>query len=414
MSATDLREATHLSPNAVGMLGVVTAVAIANGYYVQPLLPLMVASVSLPHALTGILPALSQFGFVIGIITVLPLADSLSARHVLFAAVPMQMAALLIIALSWTPPMLMVGCLLVGVAGITPYVLPPYASLRISSERLGTVNGVLIRGVNCGILLARAAAGIIAVHLGWRSVYLLAATAMAGVLLAVSRIVKPQRPAAPVGYSELIRSLWTLPRAEPKLRTAALCQACNFGTFNTFWLGSTFYLHEHWGWRPDAIGYVSLLGAGAAFCAPHFGGLASRVGPARTRLFAFIVILAAWALFAVFRNSLVGMAVALVLIDLAATTQDVSSRTIIYTLAPEYRTRVNAVYTIAMFLGGCLTSFLVGFAWTAGGWLAICALGAVTAGMGLGLLARQNSLHAVQSTVGCHAEERCRPPRSCA
>jgi predicted MFS family arabinose efflux permease len=379
-----------LSPQAVTTLSLMAAVSVATGYYIQRLLTEVGGEMGLSHALLGLLPALSQVGFAIGLVALLPLADSLTARRVLLGVIPLQIAALLLIAVSADTAMLMVGCLLIGVAGMTPYVLPPYVSLRVSNDRLGQVTGMLTRGVNCGILLARAAAGVIAVHLGWRAVYVVAAAAMAGVLAAVAKVVKPQIPGRRIGYGRLLASMAGILASEPKLRTAALCQCFNFGSFNTFWLGSTFYLGQHFGWRPDSIGYVSVLGAAAAFCAPLAGRATLRFGPHRTRAAAFALIVISWLLFAVFRESLIGMAVALILIDLGATLQDISSRTILYTLAPDYRTRLNAVYTIAMFAGGGVSSVLVGFCWAVGGRLAICALGGSSAAAGLAVALRRS------------------------
>ncbi|MGI4946753.1 MAG: MFS transporter [Janthinobacterium lividum] len=383
----------ELAGGQVATLGVLTAVAVANGYYVQPLLNEVGAAIALPPSLLGLLPACTQLGFAIGLVAVLPLSDGLTARRVLLAVVPLQIAALLFVAASRGAAMLMIGCLAIGVTGMTPYILPPYASLRVPPGRLGYVTGMLTRGVNCGILLARAAAGVVAVHLGWRAVYVMAAVAMMGVLAGLARIVTPQPRSARIGYGRLIASMARLLRSEPKLRTAALCQGFNFGSFNTFWLSSTLYLHDLFGWSPDQIGTVGILGAVAAFSAPLFGRAITRVGPARARTVALAGIVLSWVLFAALRDSLAGMAVALILIDICATVQDISSRTILYALAPDQRTRLNAVYTLAMFAGGGASSALVGLCWVAGGWLAVCALGAASAVAGLAIAARAVRLH---------------------
>ena len=90
-------------------------------------------------------------------------------------------------------------------------------------------------------------------------------------------------------------------------------------------------------------------------------------------------MLVAWLLFAAWRESLVGMALALVVLDLGAVVQDVSSRTLLYARAPQVRTRLNAVYTVAMFVGGGLSSAAVGACWAVGGWTGICWFGSATA-----------------------------------
>ena len=223
-------------------------------------------------------------------------------------------------------------------------------------------------------------AGLVADQFGWRAVYLLAASVTVVALGVVAKVVRPQTPASPnVRYSRLVVSLFGLLRSEPELRLAALCQTFTFASFNAFWLGSTLYLHARFGWGPGAIGAVGLLGAASAFCAPVFGSLAQRFGLRRARPVAVVAMLVAWLLFATLRESLVGMALALVVLDLGAVVQDVSSRTLLYAMAPEVRTRLNAVYTVAMCGGGGLSSAAVGACWTIGGWTGICWLGGATA-----------------------------------
>ncbi len=80
----------------------------------------------------------------------------------------------------------------------------------------------------------------------------------------------------------------------------------------------------------------------------------------------------AWVLLAVFRGHLAGMAVGLVVLDISATIVDISNRTILYGLDAGIRTRLNAVYQVAMFSGGAVMSVLVGICWSLGGWFALC------------------------------------------
>ena len=196
----------------------------------------------------------------------------------------------------------------------------------------------------------------------------------------VATVVRPQRPAAAtVPYGRLVASLFGLLLSEPELRVAALCQALTFASFNAFWLGSTLYLHARFGWGPGAIGAVGLLGAASALCAPVFGRSAQRFGPRRARPVAVAAMLVAWLLFAAMRDSLVGLALTLVMLDLGAVVQDVSSRTLLFATPAQVRTRLNAVYTVAMFGGGALSSAAVGACWPFGGWTGICWFGATVA-----------------------------------
>lgn len=372
---------TVLSSRAVGLLAVAAAIAVANVYYIQPLLVEVGQAVSISSSLVGILPGLSQFGLACGLAFLLPLGDIVSARRLLLTIIPIQIAALVLFALSGSAFTVAAASFFIGLFGITPYILPPYASLRVPAARLGHVTGVLTRGVIIGILLARTAAGIIGTHVSWRAVYGIAAVAMTMLLVFLIHVVKPE-PAAPspskVRYRELIGSLMHLLRTVPELRTAALCQALSFGSFNVFWLGVTLYLQSPgFGWTPQAVGLVALVGAGAASAAPMFGRSIDRYGPRATRRIALAGMVIAWVLLAVFQGHLVGMAVGLIVLDISATVVDISNRTILYGLDAGIRTRLNAIYQVAMFSGGAVMSMLIGICWSMGGWLALCVFGVV-------------------------------------
>lgn len=311
----------------------------------------------------------------------LPLADIISARRLLLTVIPIQIASLVLFATSRSIHAVATASLLIGLFGITPYILPPYASLRVSASRLGHVTGILTRGIIIGILLARTASGFIGTHFGWRAVYWSAAGMMTMQLFFLVRIVRPEsaKPSSGrVPYRELIGSLVHLLRTVPELRIAAICQALSYGSFIVFWLGVTLYLQSPaFGWTPQAIGLVAFVAAGAASAAPMFGRAVDRSGPHATRRAALAGMVSAWVLLAVFEGHLAGMAVGLIVLDISVTIVDISSRTILYGLDARIRTRLNAIYQVAMFSGGAVMSMLVGVSWSLGGWFAVCALGVV-------------------------------------
>jgi predicted MFS family arabinose efflux permease len=380
-SGLQAKNATVLNNRAISLLAFASAVAVANAYYIQPLLVAVGGALSISSRLVGILPGLSQIGLACGLAFLLPLGDVVSARRLLLTVIPIQIAGLVLFALSGSAFTVAAGSLLIGLFGITPYILPPYASLHVPVSRVGDVTGMLTRGVIIGILLARTASGIIGTHFGWRAVYGIAAVVMTMLLVFLIRIVNPEPPVPSQGrvrYRDLIGSLVHLFRTVPELRIAALCQALSFGSFNVFWLGATLYLQSpEFGWTPEAVGLVAIVGAAAASAAPMFGRFVDRSGPRAARRATLAGMVIAWILLAVFMGRLVGMAVGLIVLDISATVVDISNRTILYGLDARIRTRLNAIYQVAMFTGGAIMSMLIGICWSLGGWFALCALGVV-------------------------------------
>jgi predicted MFS family arabinose efflux permease len=82
-----------LSDRAIGLLAVAAAIAVANAYYIQPLLVEVGGALSISSGLVGILPGLSQIGLACGLAFLLPLGDIISARRLLLTVIPIQITA---------------------------------------------------------------------------------------------------------------------------------------------------------------------------------------------------------------------------------------------------------------------------------------------------------------------------------
>jgi len=84
-----------LGNRALALMAVACVASVADGYYIQPLLVEIGASLAVPERLLGLLPALTQAGVAAGVLFLLPLADLVSARRLLLAVIPAQMGVLL-------------------------------------------------------------------------------------------------------------------------------------------------------------------------------------------------------------------------------------------------------------------------------------------------------------------------------
>jgi MFS family permease len=158
---TQQESATPLSQAAIAMLAASCGLAVANANYAQPLLVAMGQSLLLPESLLGLIPALTQFGVTFGIALLLPLGDVIPARRLLTVTIILQAAALAGVAFAPDGTSLLLLSLMAGFFGITPYVLPPYATLRTPLAQRGRVTALLAQGVIVGMLLARSVSGVI-------------------------------------------------------------------------------------------------------------------------------------------------------------------------------------------------------------------------------------------------------------
>ena len=77
---------------------------------------------------------------------------------------------------------------------------------------------------------------------------------------------------------------------------------------------------------------------------------------------------------------LAGLVLGVILLDVGVQSAHISNQTLIFSLVPEARSRLNTVYMTAYFIGGSVGSVAGGLAWTHGGWPGVCLVGAAFVG----------------------------------
>ncbi len=133
--------------------------------------------------------------------------------------------------------------------------------------------------------------------------------------------------------------------------------------------------------RRSAI--FALVGAAGAASAPIAGRLADR-GHGRAASGAAIALAAAaLVLAALGASSIVLLALAGILLDLAVQCHQVMSQQEIYALRGEARARINTVYMTTVFIGGAIASAVAGALHSAYGWTGMCWFGAALPVLGL-------------------------------
>jgi predicted MFS family arabinose efflux permease len=365
-----------LGRGSIRVLAAACGVAVANANYAQPLLVDIARSFGLSDATVGLIPALTQFGVAAGVLFLLPLGDFISARRLLTVTIVLQIAVLAAMAIAPSGSVLIALALLLGFFGITPYVLPPYATLRTPLEQRGWVTALLAQGVLVGMLLARSISGFVGLHFGWRAVYALAAILMILLLIPLRRRLDPAPMPNRTAYAALMRSLAQVFLSVGVVRWSALCQALSTGSFTVLWIAISFHMQSpEFGWHSDGVGALGLIGAAAVVFAPLVGRIADRRGPRLSLLLALTATSLAWVLLAAFGHSVAGVIVGMILLDLGATSADISNRTVIFSLYPEIRTRLTTIYMVGKFAGAGAMAWLTGIVWSLGGWPAVCALG---------------------------------------
>lgn len=385
--SNEVNNAQVVTPMRVLLFAFCCAALTANLYYLQPLTALLAASFAVQLTWTGYLVTAIQFGYVIGVVFIVPLSDVVDHRRLVAVMLACNVISLLLASVSHTFLMFAVAGLCIGVSSSAVMVLlatvASHAPERVRGKYLGTV----MTGLLLGILLARTVAGFVVQWAGsWRAIYLIAA----GVVSCLLAVLWTQLPAeqrhSEMRYRALLTSLVQLVKDEPVLRQRALFSALGLGTFSVLWTSLTFLLSgPPYHYSESTIGLFGLAGAGGAMAASGAGRFADR-GYAFTATWTLaIATLCAWGFILVGSHSLAALLIGIVLLDIGVMGLQVTHQSVIYRLAPQARGRVTTVFIAAGFIGASVGSSLASIAFAIHGWLLTCIAGAALPALLVGI-----------------------------
>lgn len=370
------RPAPLLGDAQLFIFAIASAAVTANAYYIHPIIAPVGETFGVSDALIGMVPAFNQIALAVGIFFLLPLGDRVSNRRLATIFLAVQTLALAGMALAQDFPLFVAASTALGFFTIVPYLLPAYVSKRVPPERLGYVTAVLTTGIILGILVARAGAGIVGAHLGWRWVYWIAAGLMLAMTLLVPNLMrdggadieKAQAPSQP-SYRSLLASVWPIMVAHPAIIVSGLIQALGFGIFLSVWMGLGLHLTSpEMGFDVDVVGYLALLASVNLLVTPRLGTWADRVGAIRARQILAMGQLFGIGLLFVTGHNIWLLMIPLTIMNVTGPAMDVANRMTFLGEAPEIRTRLMTVYIIFMFTGGGLASWAGTAAYDWAGW----------------------------------------------
>lgn len=374
----------HLSSSLTFLLAGGTGLTVAALYYSQPTLGVLAGDLHASPRQIGWIPTLTQFGYAIGLLLLAPLGDRFDRRNIILLKAVILSAALLLTGLAPGLGVLLAASLLVGLfATVAQDIVPAAATLAPPHER-GKAVGTVMTGLLMGILLSRVVSGFVAENFGWRTVFIAAAVSVALLAVVLAKGLPRFAPTSNQPYPALLKSLAHLWVEYPKLRQAALAQALLALGFSAFWSTLAVMLHEapfHLG--SAAAGSFGLAGAMGALAAPFAGRLADRHGPARViRVTVGVTVVSFASMFLMpllpAPAQLALLALATVGFDLGVQASLISHQTIVYGIAPEARSRLNAILMTCMFVGMSLGGLLGAQALAAWGWTGVVLLATVS------------------------------------
>jgi predicted MFS family arabinose efflux permease len=353
-------------------------VAVANVYYAPPLLEDMADDLGMSHATIGIVMTVSQLGYALGLLLVVPLGDLLNRRRLIGTQSLLSMFALVAVAIAPTAPALLAGMAAVGALAVLTQVLVAYSVSLADPADQGRIVGIVTSGIVIGILLARTVAGTVADLAGWRAVYLVSAAAtliMGGLLLRVLPRHSPPRQRIP--YPRLVGSVFRLYAEVPMLRVHAVLALLIFMALTILLTPMVLPLSAPpFSLSTTEIGLFGLSGAAGALGAARAGRLSDRSHAQRITGIGLGIMLTSWLPIALLPLSLWDLIIGVIAIDFGLQSVHVANQSQLYRVRPESRSRLAAGYMLAYSIGSATGSIVSTAVYTIAGWTGVSVLGA--------------------------------------
>lgn len=352
---------------------------VANLYYAQPLVGPISAATGISSGASGLIVTMTQIGYILGLLFLVPLSDLLQTRWLIAATLVIAVLGLFTASVAKNPFVFFVAAILIGLGSVAAQILVPLAAHLAPETQKGRMVGNVMSGLLLGIMLARPTASLVTSILGWHMVFFISAVIMCVLILVLVKVLPKRNHMPKENYRDIIKSLGLLFIKKPVLRRRALYQACLFGSFSLFWTVAPLWLTKHFHLSQKGIALFALVGVAGAIAAPIAGRLADKGWSRLLTGIAFVTAALAFAFTNTFgSNPIVSLAIfclSAILLDMAVSGNLVLGQQAIYALGDEIRGRVNGVFMAVFFAGGAIGSAVGGWSYAEGGWMLASMIG---------------------------------------
>jgi predicted MFS family arabinose efflux permease len=367
------------------VFAVTCGMSVANIYYAQPLLDSIAAAFAISPASIGLVITLTQAGYALGLLLIVPLGDLVDRRKLIVAQTFLSAVALIVVGTAHRAGVLFGAMIVVGLLAVVVQVLVAFTATLATPSKRGHAVGLVTSGIVIGILSARFISGVIADLGGWRSVYLLSAVLMF-VMSASLAWLLPRNATTPTSesYGSILRSIPALFLRDPLLRVRSVLALLVFASFSTLWTALVLPLSaaplflSH-----TQIGLFGLAGLAGALAASGAGRLADRGLGQWTTGIALALLTLSWLPIALLHSSLVVLAIGIILLDLSVQAVHVTNQSLIFAAHPDARSRLVGGYMVFYSIGSGIGAISVTTIYAVLGWPGVAMLGAAFSAAGL-------------------------------
>ncbi|CAL66821.1 MFS transporter [Christiangramia forsetii] len=370
-----MSENRGISKSVLYLMSASAGFVVANNYYNQPLLNLIANDFDVSEAAVSNVPLFTQLGYAFGLLFIIPLGDKFPRKKMVMIDFIFIIIGLLAMAIAPSLPILIISGFIVGFSCVVPQVFVPMAAQLAKPENKGSAIGIVMSGLLIGILGSRFISGYVGEYFGWRAMYY-GATAMMLVLWLLLKLKLPElQPDFKGTYKELMRSTWHYFKTESPVRLAALRGGLGFAGFSAFWTTLVFVMEDNFNYGSGVAGAFGLLGIGGALAATVIGKLSDRMNKNNLITLATVIMLLAWVIFEFSGNSIIGLVIGVLLVDMGLQSLHITNQNIIFSRNQNARNRINTIYMVGYFAGGALGTITGAYAWELFQWEGVASLG---------------------------------------
>lgn len=392
-----------LSRTTTLIFAIAAGLSVANIYYAQPLLGAMARDFGISPGAIGLVVTLTQVGYALGLIFIVPLGDLLDRRRLIVGQGVLSIIALVAVATARTEWVLFTGLAAMGLLAVVVQVLVAFAATLATPAERGRAVGMVTSGVVIGILAARCVAGVLADVGGWRAVYLTSAVVMAAMVGLLMRVLPHNPlPGSTESYAGTLRSIPILFLRDRVLLVRGLLALLIFATFSTFWTSLVLPLSTvPFNYSHTQIGLFGLVGIAGAAAATGAGRLADHgLGQCMTAV-SLTLLLLSWGLIAFLPSSIPLLLIGVILLDLTVQAVHVTNQSIILGRYPKARSRLVGGYMVFYSIGSAIGAGAATMAYGHAGWRGVSMLGAAFSATALLTWAGTRHLAIGSETMEC-------------
>lgn len=378
----------ELTPGMVWLFAIATGLIVANLYYAQTLIGPISRSTGLDPGAAGLIVTLTQVGYCLGLLFIVPLGDLLENRRLIFLALITCAISLVAASLATTPFVFLAAALCIGLGSVAAQIIVPFAAHLARPEARGKTVGTVVSGLLMGIMLARPVASVVADAFGWHAIFIVSAVLNIALAFLLRARLPQRQPEGEMHYFTLLGSMWHLLRTTPILRRRAAYQACMFGAFSLFWTCVSLELTgPNFGISQSGVALFALAGVAGAIASPIAGHRADQGKSRSNTLAALLMALCAFGLPLVvdagWLANLALLVLCSIVLDAGVSASLVTGQRAIFSLPADVRSRLNGLYMALFFMGGAIGSSLGGWMFAHHGWHGVLLAGLAFPAIGL-------------------------------